>query len=47
VRARQLRDPCIFREDGLTYLLYAVAGEHGIAIARLAGESPDNQGARQ
>ena len=38
VRARQLRDPCIFREDGQTYLLYAVAGEHGIAIARLEGE---------
>jgi hypothetical protein len=32
---RQLRDPAIFREDGRTYLLYAVAGEHGIAIAVL------------
>ena len=37
-RARQLRDPCIYREDGETNLLYAVAGEHGIAIARLADE---------
>lgn len=32
---RQLRDPAIFREDGKTYLLYSVAGEHGIAIAEL------------
>lgn len=31
----QLRDPAIFEEDGITYLLYAVAGESGIAIARL------------
>ena len=34
-RVRQLRDPAIFREDGNTYLLYSVAGEHGIAIAEL------------
>lgn len=32
---RQLRDPAIFREDGRTYLLFSVAGEHGIAIAEL------------
>ena len=31
----QLRDPAIFEEDGATYLLYAVAGESGIAIARV------------
>lgn len=31
----QLRDPAIFREGGRTFLLYAVAGEHGIAIAEL------------
>lgn len=31
----QLRDPAIFEEDGKTYLLYAVAGESGIALARL------------
>ena len=31
----QLRDPAIFEEDGRVYLLYAVAGESGIAIARL------------
>jgi len=34
-RVRQLRDPAIFREEGRTYLLYSVAGEHGIAIAEL------------
>ena len=28
---RELRDPCIYREDGTTYLLYSVAGERGIA----------------
>jgi len=33
--ARQLRDPGIFEEDGRLYLLYSVAGEHGIAIAEL------------
>lgn len=31
----QLRDPAIFEEDGAIYLLYAVGGESGIAIARL------------
>lgn len=31
----QLRDPAIFQEDGHTYLLYAVAGESGIAIAEM------------
>jgi hypothetical protein len=31
----QLRDPAIFEEDGKTYLLYAVAGESGIAIAEI------------
>lgn len=31
----QLRDPCIFEEDGRTFLLYAVAGESGIGIAEL------------
>ena len=34
-RARQLRDPGIFEEDGRTYLLYSVAGESGLAIAEL------------
>ena len=31
----QLRDPAIFEEDGRVFLLYAVAGERGIAIAEL------------
>ena len=34
-RVRQLRDPGIFQEGDDTYLLYAVAGEQGIAIAKL------------
>jgi len=37
-RVHQLRDPCIFEEDGKTYLLYSVAGEYGIAIGELTGE---------
>ena len=32
---RQLRDPYVFREEGHTYLLYAVAGETGIALAEI------------
>jgi hypothetical protein len=31
----QLRDPAIFKENGKIYLLYAVAGEQGIAIGEL------------
>ena len=31
----QLRDPAVFEENGRTYLLYAVAGESGIAIAEV------------
>ena len=31
----QLRDPAIFEEDGNVYLLYAVAGESGIALAQV------------
>ena len=31
----QLRDPAIYEEDGRVYLLYAVAGESGIAIAEV------------
>lgn len=33
--AWQLRDPALFEEGDKVYLLYSVAGEHGIAIARL------------
>ena len=32
---RQQRDPAMYREDGRTYLLYSVAGEHGIALAEV------------
>ena len=32
---RQLRDPAILKEGNKTYLLYSVAGEHGIAIAEI------------
>lgn len=34
-REHAVRDPAIFVEDGRSYLLYAVAGEAGIAIAQL------------
>lgn len=33
--ARQLRDPCIFAEEGRLFLFYAIAGEQGIAGATL------------
>lgn len=36
---RQLRDPAVFSENGRSYLLYAVAGESGIAIAELRSAS--------
>lgn len=35
----QLRDPAIFEEHGRTFLLYSVAGEHGIAIAEINDET--------
>lgn len=35
VPANQLRDPAIFEENGEVFLLYSVAGESGIAIAKL------------
>lgn len=34
-QVNQLRDPAVYEEDGVVYLLYAVAGESGIAIARV------------
>ena len=34
-QVNQLRDPAIFVEGDGQYLLYAVAGESGIAIAQL------------
>jgi hypothetical protein len=30
-----LRDPAIFEEHGRTWLLYAIAGESGLALAEL------------
>ena len=38
-RVRQLRDPAVYREEDKTYLLYSVAGEHGIAIAEMEEEA--------
>ena len=35
VAVNQLRDPAIFEEGGRVYLLYAVAGERGIALAEV------------
>ena len=35
ITVQQLRDPCIFEEEGRTYLFYAIAGEMGIAMAEL------------
>ena len=32
----QLRDPCIFEDGSNAYLLYAIAGEQGIALAKLS-----------
>ncbi len=34
-RVRQLRDPAIYAEGDRIYLYYAIAGEHGIAVAEL------------
>ena len=34
-QVNQLRDPAIYTEEGRVYLLYAVAGESGIAIAQV------------
>lgn len=35
VAVNEVRDPALFEEDGQLYLLYSVAGERGIAIARV------------
>ena len=35
VPVNQLRDPAIYEEDGRVHLLYAVAGERGIALAEV------------
>jgi hypothetical protein len=36
--AQQLRDPCIFEDEGRTWLFYAVAGERGIAVAEITDD---------
>ena len=40
---RQLRDPFIFSESGKTFLLYATAGESGIAMAELVAPSKSDR----
>jgi hypothetical protein len=35
IEVRQLRDPCIYTEEGRFYLFYSYAGEMGIAMAEL------------
>jgi hypothetical protein len=44
VPVNQLRDPAIFEEDGRIYLLYAIAGESGIASAEV--KLPKNREAK-
>lgn len=34
-KVRQLRDPCIYEEDGKWYLLYTAGGENAIGIGRI------------
>ena len=34
---RQLRDPCVYEEDGRTYMLYCGGGESAIGIAEVTG----------
>jgi hypothetical protein len=49
-RVNQLRDPAIFEEAGRVYLLYAIAGESGIALAELhsrEGDGADRRRPRQ
>ena len=41
-QVNQLRDPAIFEEHGRIYLLYAVAGESGIAIADVFFDALDS-----
>ena len=38
---RQLRDPCVYEEDGRTYLLYCGGGESGIGLAEVLGLDSD------
>jgi len=41
---QQLRDPCVFPNDGRIYLFYSIAGEMGIAMAEVEIElKPDSE----
>jgi len=40
-RVNQLRDPAIYQEDDRIYLLYAIAGEQGLAIGELIGNQTE------
>ena len=46
-RRCELRDPAVFVERGIVYLLYTVAGERGIAVAELTGPGPGARDAPQ
>jgi hypothetical protein len=35
IEVQELRDPCVYEEDGKIYLFYSTAGEMGIAMAEL------------
>lgn len=45
-RERALRDPAILDDDGKIYLYYAVAGETGIAVARVKFAEPGTPAAK-
>ena len=45
-RERALRDPAILDDDGKVYLYYTVAGENGIAVARLRFAEPEKPAAK-
>ena len=45
-RENALRDPAIFEENGKTWLLYAVAGESGIALAEITSSDVHAKAAR-
>jgi hypothetical protein len=44
-RVNQLRDPCVYEEEGKLYLFYTIAGEMGIAMAELEIEMKPPGGA--
>jgi hypothetical protein len=44
IRVQQLRDPCVFEENGKTYLFYSIAGEMGIAMAEVQALSVECKG---